>query len=152
MPLNEPVVRVRDEAAASGLTIYNPEGLSRPLGQYSHVARVRPKELVFLAGMLAADRDGRSVGFGDVNAQLDQIFENIDTALQSAGASFANIVQFTTYLVSPDLIPELMKYRLARFPEFFPSGNYPPNTLLIVDRLVHPEFLAEVHAIAAIPE
>ena len=133
-----------------GMVIYNPEGLSAPLGQYSHVTRVRPKELLFIAGMLAADKDGNSVGHGDFEKQMDQIFANLKTVLESAGASFANIVQFTTYLVSPSLIPELMAYRTKNFPTMFENGAYPPNTLLMVNRLVHEEFLVEVQAIAAL--
>jgi enamine deaminase RidA (YjgF/YER057c/UK114 family) len=111
---------------------------------------VKPSELLFLAGMLAVDVRGESVGVGDFDAQADQIFSNIETGLRSAGAGFGNIVQFTTYLVSVDLIPKLMAYRKRQFPKYFPNGVYPPNTLLIVNRLVHAEFLLEVQAIAAL--
>lgn len=134
------------------LNIYNPKGLCAPLGQYSHVARVRPRELLFIAGMLAANEQGESVGVGDFEAQLDQIFVNLGKALASAGANLSNVVQFTTYLTSPDLIGELMKYRLSKFPKLFPNGIYPPNTLLMVNRLVHEEFLVEVQAIAALTD
>ena len=134
---------------AGFLNIYSPENLSPPLGQYNHITRVKPSELLFLAGMLAVDARGESVGIGDFDAQADQIFSNIETGLRSAGAGFGNIVQFTTYLVSVDLIPKLMAYRKRQFPKYFPNGVYPPNTLLIVNRLVHAEFLLEVQAIAA---
>jgi len=136
---------------AGFLKIYNPENLSPPLGQYSHITRVKPSELLFMAGMLAVNEKGESVGIGDFDAQADQIFSNIETGLRSAGAGFGNIVQLTTYLVSEDLIPKLMAYRKRRFPTYFPDGVFPPNTLLIVNRLVHPEFLLEVQAIAALP-
>ena len=43
-----------------------------------------------------------------------------------------------------------MTYRLSEIPNFFPNGAYPPNTLLMVDRLVQEEFLVEVQTIAAI--
>lgn len=137
---------------STAFSIYNPEGLSQPLGQYSHITRVRAKEFIFLAGMLSADAEGKSVGIGNFDEQLDQIFHNVRTALASAGATLKNVVQFTTYLTSPDLIPALMKYRLAKFPELFGGSAYPPNTLLIVNRLVHEEFLVEVQAIAALTE
>ncbi|MCP1677274.1 enamine deaminase RidA (YjgF/YER057c/UK114 family) [Natronocella acetinitrilica] len=133
------------------LTIYNPEGISPPLGQYTHVARVKPSELLFIAGALSVNARGESVGEGDLYAQAKQIFANMRDTLASAGADFGNIVQFTTYLVSADLIPEFMEFRKKHFPEYFPDGKYPPNTLLIVQRLVHPEFLIEVQPIAALP-
>jgi hypothetical protein len=43
-----------------------------------------------------------------------------------------------------------MEFRLREFPKMFPSGIFPPNTLLIVDRLVMEDFLFEVQTVAAI--
>ena len=68
----------------------------------------------------------------------------------SAGASWANVVQFTTYLVHSQDIPKFMAFRQREFPKMFPNGKYPPNTLLIVDRLVKEQFLVEVQTIAAV--
>ncbi|MBY8821968.1 RidA family protein [Sphingomonas colocasiae] len=132
------------------IAIYNPETLGAPLGQYTHVTRVRANEFLFIAGMLSANPAGEIVGEGDFDAQCVQVFANIEAALASAGASFANVVQFTTYLVHSQDIPRFMSYRLRAFPRLFPSGIYPPNTLLMVDRLVQEPFLVEVQTIAAI--
>ena len=71
-------------------------------------------------------------------------------ALESAGASWQNVVQFTTYLVDARLIEGFMAYRRREFPGMFAGAPYPPNTLLIIDRLVREEFLIEVQTIAAI--
>ncbi len=71
-------------------------------------------------------------------------------ALKSAGASWGNVVQFTTYLVHSQDIPKFMEFRLREFPKMFPNGKYPPNTLLMVDRLVKEPFLVEVQTIAAV--
>jgi enamine deaminase RidA (YjgF/YER057c/UK114 family) len=135
---------------APQIRISNPASLGAPLGQYSHVARARSTELLFVAGMLSADREGRIVGEGDFDAQCTQVFENLRLALESAEAGFGNVVQFTTYLVHSQDIPRFMAWRLREFPRLFPSGAYPPNTLLIVDRLVRESFLVEVQAIAAL--
>jgi len=132
------------------ITIYNPETLGRPLGQYTQVTRVRASEFLFIAGQLAADRAGNVVGEGDFDAQCEQVFGNIELALRSAGAGWGNVVLFTTYLVHSQDIPKLMQYRLRAFPKFFPNGAYPPNTMLMVDRLVQEAFLVEVQAIAAL--
>ena len=132
------------------ITIYNPESLGAPLGQYTHVTRVRANEFLFIAGMLAADRDGNVVGEGDFEAQTQQVFRNVGAALSSAGASWGNVVQFTTYLVHSQDIPKLMDFRTREFPKMFANGVYPPNTLLMVDRLVKEPFLVEVQAIAAL--
>jgi enamine deaminase RidA (YjgF/YER057c/UK114 family) len=82
--------------------------------------------------------------------QCSGVFAQINEALKSAGAGWQNIVQFTTYLVHSQDIPKFMQWRLREFPGMFPGGTYPPNTLLVVDRLVQEQFLIEVQAIAAI--
>ena len=132
------------------IDIYNVESLGTPLGQYSHISRVKASEYLFLAGMLSADKDGTVIGIGDFQAQCAQVFANIDAALASAGAGFADIVSFTTYMVHSQSIAEFMEFRLREFPKMFPSGIYPPNTLLMVERLVKEDFLFEVQTIAAI--
>jgi enamine deaminase RidA (YjgF/YER057c/UK114 family) len=127
----------------------NPEALGKPLGQYSHITRVKASEFLFIAGQVAI-KDGNVVGADDFDAQCVQVFANIEAALKSQGASFANVVEFTTYMVHSQDIPKFMKYRLREFPRLFPNGAYPPNTLLMIDRLVNEAFLIEVQTVAAL--
>jgi enamine deaminase RidA (YjgF/YER057c/UK114 family) len=124
------------------IRIYNPDTLGKPLGQYSHVTRVKAGELLFIAGMLAPG--------DDFDAQCAGVFAQIAKALESAGAGWPNVVQFTTYLVHSQDITKFMQYRLREFPKMFANEAYPPNTLLIVDRLVQERFLVEVQTIAAL--
>ena len=129
----------------------NPTGLGQALGQYSQITRLRnPSEWLFIAGQLATDTGGNMVGIDDFDAQCMQVFKNIEAALKSAGAGWGNIVQFTTYLVHSQDITKFMAFRKREFPILFPDGKYPPNTLLIVDRLVGESFLVEVQPVAAI--
>ena len=124
------------------IKIYNPEALGAPLGQYSHVTRVKASETLYIAGMLAPG--------DDFDAQCSGVFRSIESALKSAGAGWGNVVQFTTYLVHSQDIPKFMAWRLREFPKMFPDGKYPPNTLLIIDRLVQEQFLVEVQTVAAL--
>jgi enamine deaminase RidA (YjgF/YER057c/UK114 family) len=132
------------------IKIVNPETLGKPLGQYSQMTRVKASEFLFIAGQLGVDKDGKIAGDGSFDAQCVQTFANIEAALKSAGAGWGNIVQFTTYLVHSQDIPNFMKYRLREFPKMFANGAYPPNTLLMIDRLVIEPALIEVQAIAAL--
>ena len=132
------------------IKIGNPDALARPLGQYSHITRVKASEFLFIAGQVAADKDGKLVGADDFDAQCAQVFANIEAALSSQGAGFANVVEFTTYLVHSQDVSKFMMFRLREFPRIFPNGAYPPNTLLIVDRLVQEPFLIEVQTVAAL--
>jgi enamine deaminase RidA (YjgF/YER057c/UK114 family) len=86
----------------------------------------------------------------DFDAQCSGVFKQIEAALKSAGAGWGNVVQFTTYLVHSQDIPKFMAWRLREFPKLFPDGKFPPNTLLVIDRLVGEQFLIEVQAIAAL--
>jgi len=124
------------------IKISNVEALGKPLGQYSHMTRVKAGEYLFIAGMLAP---GESF-----DAQCGAVFAQIETALKSAGAGWGNVVQFTTYLVHSQDIPKFMQWRLREFPRMFADGKYPPNTLLVIDRLVQEQFLVEVQTVAAL--
>ena len=86
----------------------------------------------------------------DFEAQCALTFANIGAALASQGADFSNLVEFTTYLVHSQDITKFMAYRTREFPKLFPNGAYPPNTLLVIDRLVQEQFLIEVSAVAAL--
>jgi len=132
------------------IRILNPDTLGKPLGQYSQITRVKVSELLFIAGQVAADGSRTVVGADDFEAQCVQVFANIEAALKSQGAGFANVVEFTTYLVHSQDIPRFMAYRQRAFPKMFANGAYPPNTLLIVDRLVGEQFLIEVQTVAAL--
>jgi enamine deaminase RidA (YjgF/YER057c/UK114 family) len=130
------------------IQMLNPDSLGKPLGQYSHITRVKTSEFLFIAGQVGVDRDGRTSA--DFDAQCAQVFANLGGALASQGASFANVVEFTTYLVHSQDIPKFMQYRTHEFPRLFAGGSYPPNTLLVIDRLVREEFLIEVSAVAGL--
>ena len=132
------------------IRIFSPDVLGKPLGQYSQITRVKASEFVYIAGQLATNREGAIIGADDFGAQCTQVFANIETALKSVGAGWGNVVEFTTYLVHSQDIPKFMTYRKREFPKFFPDGAYPPNTLLMVDRLVQEPFLVEVKTIAAL--
>jgi len=125
------------------IRIQNVEALGKPLGQYSHMTRVKnAAETLYIAGMLAPG--------DDFDAQCSGIFSQIGKALAAAGAGWGNVVQFTTYLVHSQDIAKFMAWRLREFPKLFPDGKYPPNTLLVIDRLVGEQYLIEVQTIAAL--
>ena len=131
------------------IKIVNPDALGKPLGQYSHMTRVKASELLYIAGQVGVDRNGQIVS-DEFFAQCAQMFANIHAALHSAGADWGNVVEFTTYMVHSQDIPKFMAYRLREFPKMFPNGAYPPNTLLVVDRLVQEGLLIEVKTVAAL--
>ncbi len=136
--------------ASLNKTLTNPKGVHPPVGRYSHVARVKATEMLYLAGQVAVDENGVLVGEGDAQAQTSQAYRNIGALLESEGASFDNVVQLTTYVVGRESVQPYLDGRTDVFAEIYPNGDYPPNTLLVIDGLVRPEMLVEVTAVAAI--
>jgi enamine deaminase RidA (YjgF/YER057c/UK114 family) len=126
----------------------NPENMTKPAAPYSNIARVKASEFLFIAGQVGIGKDGKAPV--DFEAQCTLVFESIGAALASQGAGFANIVSFTSYLVHSQDIARFAAYRAREFPRLFPGGAFPPNTLLVVDRLVREDLLVEVEAVAAL--
>jgi enamine deaminase RidA (YjgF/YER057c/UK114 family) len=129
--------------------IINVDALGKPLGQYSHMTRVKASEFLFIAGQVGVDKSGKIVS-EDFDAQCVQTFANIEVALKSQGAGWGNVIEFTTYMVHSQDIQRFMKFRLRDFPKMFANGAYPPNTLLMIDRLVQEGLLIEVSVVAAL--
>ena len=132
-------------------TIVNTDRAPQPIGAYSQAIRTAPGELLFIAGQVAVDLDGNPVGIDDMTAQTKQVFENLGGVLGSVGATFSNVVEFTTYVVGRESVQGFIAARTDVLSRIFPDGDYPPNTLLVVDGLVREEFLLEISAVAALP-
>jgi enamine deaminase RidA (YjgF/YER057c/UK114 family) len=132
------------------ITYSNPAELPPQLGAYSHVASGRGR-LVAIAGQVGADADGNVVA-ADCGAQTVQTFENVRLALAAEGLAPSDLLQLTTYLVGAEQIPPFFEARKGVFERMFPDGSYPPNTLLIIDRLVEPGLLVEMSALAVAPD
>jgi enamine deaminase RidA (YjgF/YER057c/UK114 family) len=124
----------------ANIKIYNVDALGKPVGPYSHVARAG--DTLYIAGMLAPGET--------FEAQCAAVYAQIEKALQSAGAGWGNVVQLTTFLVHSQDIARFYRWREREYPRMFPDGKYPPNTLLIIDRLVQEQFLIEIQTIAVI--
>ena len=106
---------------------------------YSHVVRASGARTIYLAGQVSTDEEGRVVGEGDLAAQTTQVMQNIGLALKSAGATYADIVKITTFVVGykPELRPIIGKARSA----FFEGIEPPASTLVGVSALAAPEWL-----------
>jgi enamine deaminase RidA (YjgF/YER057c/UK114 family) len=131
------------------IKIFNPDGLAKPPGTYTHIARAKNAEIVFIAGQVPSDTSGKTVGKDNFEAQCAQVFANIHTALRSVGGDWKNVVQFTSYLTRAQDAADFRAWRGREFAKMFPGGA-PPNTLLIITRLADPDYLLEVQTVAAI--
>jgi reactive intermediate/imine deaminase len=124
----------------------NPPPLSTPTG-YTHVVEVSgPAKTVYISGQIAYDKDGKIVGGGDMKAQAEQVFKNLQAALDAAGAKFSDVVKMNTYITDMDQAPAVREVRARYF-----GDTTPASTLVQVVRLARPELLLEIEVIAALP-
>ena len=135
---------------ADKIELLTPPGAVPAQGLYSQAAFV-PAGLgtYHIAGQVSVDHDGAIVGRDDFGAQIRQVYGNLEAILRALGEGCDSIVAMRTYLVDAELLPAFMHVRADLFPNLFSGPDYPPNTLLVVDRLVREEFLIEVEAVAA---
>ncbi|MFQ6111892.1 MAG: RidA family protein [Nitrospinota bacterium] len=129
--------------------ILNPENIMAPAGMYSHGFKVKGANLIFLAGQVGIDREGKLVGKGDLKAQARKAFQNLRAVLREGGADMGSVVKFTTFLVDRADVEKFWEVRRELFEEYYPDKDYPPNSLIIVKSLYDEDLLIEIEAIAA---
>ncbi|WP_327302940.1 RidA family protein [Streptomyces sp. NBC_01298] len=130
--------------------LVNPNGLPKP-DVYRQLSIATGSKLVFLAGQVARDAEGRPVGEGDFAAQVEQCYLNIGTALGEIGGSFDDVAKLTVYVVdwSPEKMP-LLGEGVARAAAKLGVDPVKPITLLGVAALGEPDLLVEVEATAVL--
>ena len=123
-------------------TYVNPDTMARPRG-YSHVVKVG--DTVYVAGQIALAPDGSLVGKADAEAQVRQVWRNIDLALRAVGGTLADIVKTTTYVTDIAHAPAVRKVRDETF-----TANPPTSTLLVVAGLAMPDLVVEIEVVAVV--
>jgi reactive intermediate/imine deaminase len=121
-----------------------PDGMP-PVSGYSHAVSFEG-QLVVVSGQVPVDADGRLVGQGDPEAQVRQVFRNLERALAAAGTSMDHIVKLTVFLTD---MADLAAFRKVR-DEYIQADKPPASSLVRVSGLVDPEWRIEVEALAAI--
>ena len=124
---------------------HSPETIHRPFG-YSHVAEVTAGRPVYIAGQVALDPAGELVGPGDIAAQARQVFDNLQAALQTVGASFEQVVKLNYYLVDASQLPVVREVR----DQYLNTEQPPASTAVEVRRLFRDDILIEVEAVAVV--
>jgi enamine deaminase RidA (YjgF/YER057c/UK114 family) len=128
--------------------VLTPKGDGKPIGMYSAGLDVDVGRLIFVAGQVAMDGEGRLVGEGDVAGQAGQVYRNLEAILKEAGCGWRDVVKFTTFLTRHEDFGPFGEWRKKEYARLFPDGVYPPNTGVVVQALARPGLLLEVEAIA----
>ncbi|MHB8771174.1 MAG: RidA family protein [Syntrophales bacterium] len=123
--------------------IIQPKGVWDPRPRFAQV--VRTGNVVYVAGQTAVDGDGNLVGKGEVEVQARQVFRNLEKCLAAVGADFDCVVKLNIYSTDLDAHREVIS-RLRR--EYFREPV--ASTTVQVSRLVDPDWLVEVEAVAVL--
>ena len=118
--------------------------LGEGAGNVGMSAAVRFGKCIAVSGQVAMTETGELVGKDDFNAQIEQCFANLASVLGQAGSSLADVVSLTTYLSSREYAQAFLAARGRHFPE------NPPATTTVIAQMLHPDFLVEIQALAAV--
>jgi enamine deaminase RidA (YjgF/YER057c/UK114 family) len=130
------------------VTFQNPKTMPNRAG-YSQVAEVTRGKLVLIAGQVPHDTSDKLVGEGDFEAQVEQVFRNVDAAVRAAGGTFKDVVKINNYCVASVTNEQRMAFGKVR-DRYVSTANPPVSTFIFVSRLVQPGWLFEMDAMAVI--
>lgn len=120
--------------------------LNKPLGVFSQATRCEAAgTFLYISGLTSRDEAGNVVGEGDIKLQTERILENMKALLEEAGGTFADIVKVTVFIRDMEQFKEIHEVRDRYF-----KPPYPASSMVEVSRLVSPEHLIEIEAVAAI--
>lgn len=136
-------------------TLIRPKELWQPTLTYTYGSVVEGGKLIFLAGAIAVDKEGNTVGRGDLKAQAKQVMENIRIALKEAGATLKDIVFKRIYCTDGDAYIALAPWLRQNYPEVYgtspTSYDAVPGTLVYIDKLGYEGGMIEIEVVAHIP-
>ena len=103
------------------------------------------RKIVYTAGQLARDVDGNCVGKGDMRAQMEQTFQNLDRCLKAAGATWTDVVKINTFVTDFDEFQKCADIRMR-----YLGVATPTSTTVGVTRLAGPDFMIEIEAVVVV--
>ncbi|MBM4441657.1 MAG: RidA family protein [Candidatus Rokubacteria bacterium] len=126
---------------------HNPDGVWKGRAAlYSHCVRVtNATTTLYIAGQLARDEQGQTVGVGDIRVQTAKVIENIRTILRAEGGDLANLVKMTVYTTDMRFFDVISEVRRRYF-----ASDLPTSTIVEVAKLAQPDLLIEIESIAVL--
>ena len=125
---------------------FDAPGTVKPFGIFSSAAWQPEGKVLHVSGQVAQDTTGAVMGKGDIRAQTRQVLQNIRTVLAAAGGTMDDVARVTVYVTDMSGLAQIHEVRAQYF-----RRPYPASTLVEVKRLVKPEYLIEIDAVAVIP-
>ena len=125
---------------------FDPDSVWKPFGAFSQAVVQGTGKIVHIKGQVSLDKEGKIVGEGDIELQVEKALENIKSILSEFGGQMEDIYSLTHHVTN---IEEFMKTGHIRKRYFKPP--YPVTTTVEVSRLYHPDLFVEITGSAEIP-
>ena len=127
-------------------TIFRSDKVHKEVSKYTHGYIVEGAEkIVVISGQTPVDVNGNICPRGDFEKHVRQVFENLKLQLDTAGATFEDIVYLGVFLTEQSQWQPFDKIRGDYLKE-----PYPATTLLVVKSLAHQDWMCEIEAIAVL--
>ena len=122
--------------------------LRQPNGHFSQATTIEARgKLVFISGMTARRPDGSIAGIGNIEEQTRQVCENVKAAVEAAGGTLADVCRVDVYVRKIENFAIIHKVRREYF-----AAPLPASTMVEVSKMVSPDYLIEISAIAVLPD
>lgn len=122
--------------------------IHKPMGVFSQATVIEARgRLVFISGMTARKPDGSIAGVGDIEVQTRQVCENIKAAVEAAGGSMDDICRVDVYVRNMEHFDKIHKVRQQYF-----KPPLPASTMVEVTKMVSPDYLIEINALAVVQD
>ena len=125
---------------------FDPDSVWKPFGAFSQAVVQGTGKIVHLKGQVSLDKEGNIQGKGNIEAQVEKVFENIESILSTFGGQIGDIYSLTHHVTDIDAFMTTGHIRTRYF-----EPPYPVTTTVEVSRLYHPDLLVEITASAEIP-
>jgi enamine deaminase RidA (YjgF/YER057c/UK114 family) len=113
---------------------------------FSQVVAASGGKTIYISGQTAWDIHKQVIGGRDLGQQARQALRNVQTAVEAAGGTLADIVALRIYIVN--YRPDQSEAVAGALREFFPEERRPASTWIGVSTLAVPDFLIEIEATA----
>ncbi len=124
------------------------DSIRKPIGVFSQAIVVEAKgRLIFISGMTSRRPDGTIAGVGNIAEQTKQVCENIKAAVEAAGGTLDDVCRVDVYVRNIEHFDEIHKVRREYF-----KPPLPASTMVEVTKMVSPDYLIEINAIAVVAD
>lgn len=141
---NQQFTKQNMEVTSMKKTIVNPWTWQDKYGFVQGNVATDVKSTLYTAGIVSVDKDGILLYPGDMEKQINQIFDNMEVLVKQANFKLSDVVRLTYYTTDVQAFidaGQVLGNRLEK------AGCRPATSLIGVKSLFHPDCVVEIEAI-----